>query len=462
IGGIGMSGIAEILHNLGYAVQGSDVSASGNVDRLRQLGIKVMVGPAAENIEGAGVVVKSTAVKFSNPEIAAAQRTGIPVVRRSEMLRELMRLKLSIAVAGTHGKTTTTTIMGAVMSGAGLDPTIINGGIINSYGTNAKLGKGDWMVVEADESDGTFLKIPSTIAVVTNIDPEHLDHYKNFDNLKAAFKQFIEGLPFYGFAVACIDHPEVRKLAKQVERRTITYGTHKNADIRAVNITSGVDGSRYDVEIRSRGSDKVRTLKGVRFPVPGMHNVRNSLVAVAIANELEIDDSVVLEALGNFKGVKRRFTRTGEAGGITIIDDYGHHPVEIAATLSAARAFRSSRRQRVIAVVQPHRFTRLRDLFDQFCTCFSDADMVIVADVYTAGEEPIRGIHRDALVKGIKKAGHKAVYALSSPDDLAALALKLGRSGDMVVCLGAGSITGWANALPAQMDALLAPQKKAS
>jgi UDP-N-acetylmuramate--alanine ligase len=452
IGGIGMSGIAEILHNLGYAVRGSDLSDSANVARLRQLGIQVEIGHKAENLGEAQVVVVSSAVKPDNPEVAAARARLVPVVRRAEMLGELMRLKWSIAIGGTHGKTTTTSMVAAMLDAADLDPTVINGGIINAYGTNAHLGSGDWMVVEADESDGTFVKLPATIAVVTNIDPEHLDFYGDFDKVQAAFASFVENVPFYGFAALCIDHPVVQAMIPRVsDRRIVTYGMSPQADIRATNLQMSPTGARYDVVIGDRLTGGTRTLQSLDLPMLGAHNVQNSLAAIAVAQEMGLDDTVVRKALAGFKGVKRRFTRVGEARGVTVIDDYGHHPVEIAVTLKAAR---TGSRGQVIAVVQPHRYSRLNDLFQDFCTCFNDADIVVVADVYAAGEQPIEGINRDALVEGLRLRGHRHVIALPSPDLLARIVRDLARPGDMVVCLGAGSITGWAAALPGELATL--------
>jgi UDP-N-acetylmuramate--alanine ligase len=455
IGGIGMSGIAEVLHNLGYTVQGTDIADSYNTERLRKLGVKVAIGHAAEHVSGAAVVVTSTAVKADNPEVMAARDARVPVVKRAEMLAELMRLKMSVAIAGTHGKTTTTALTAAIFESAGLEPTVINGGIINARGTNAYLGGGEWMVVEADESDGTFTRLPATIGIVTNIDPEHLDHYGGFDGVKAAFHTFITNLPFYGFAVCCIDHPEVQALiAKVQDRRIITYGFSPQADVRAVNVRQEKDGQRYDIEISSRGEGEMRVLKDVFLAMRGLHNISNSLSAVAVAQELKLADSVILNAFKGFGGVKRRFTKTGEARGLTIIDDYGHHPVEIAATLKAARQAQDVTGGRVIAVVQPHRYTRLHDLFSEFCTCFNDADTVIVTDVYTAGEEPIEGASGDSLVEGLKRAGHRHALKLPSEEQLAQTVAAEGREGDMVVCLGAGSISKWAGLLPAQLEKL--------
>ena len=452
IGGIGMSGIAEILHNLGYSVQGSDISDNANVQRLRGLGIKVFVGHQGANVEDAKVVVISTAVKADNPEVVAARAEMIPVVRRAEMLAELMRLKAAIAIGGTHGKTTTTSLVATMLDAAGLDPTVINGGIINSYGTNARLGEGDWMVVEADESDGTFVKVPSTISVVTNIDPEHLDHWKDFDQLREAFKNFVQNIPFYGFAVLCIDHPEVQALIGRVtDRRIFTFGFSPQADVRAVNVRTNIGDSVFDVVIRDRVDSQERVISDVRLPMVGDHNVSNSLAAITVALELGIPDEKIVSAFDGFTGVKRRFTKTGEVDGVTIIDDYGHHPVEIKAVLKAAR---QATKNNVIAVVQPHRYSRLHDLFEDFCTCFNDADSVIVADVYEAGESPIEGASRDALVEGMRNRGHRHVSALEGPDKLAEVIAEKAKEGDLVVCLGAGSISAWANALPAQLESL--------
>ncbi|KXJ55540.1 MAG: UDP-N-acetylmuramate--alanine ligase [Thalassospira sp. Nap_22] len=452
IGGIGMSGIAEILNNLGYSVQGSDISDNANVQRLRALGIKVFVGHKEENVEDAKVVVISTAVKPTNPEVVAARAAMIPVVRRAEMLAELMRLKAAIAIGGTHGKTTTTSLVATMLDAAGLDPTVINGGIINSYGTNARLGEGDWMVVEADESDGTFVKVPSTISVVTNIDPEHLDHWKDFDQLREAFKNFVQNIPFYGFAVLCIDHPEVQALIGRVtDRRIFTFGFSPQADVRAVNVRTNIGDTVFDVVIRERVDSEERVIKDVRLPMVGDHNVSNSLAAITVALELGIPDEKIVSAFDGFTGVKRRFTKTGEVDGVTIIDDYGHHPVEIKAVLKAAR---QATQNNVIAVVQPHRYSRLHDLFEDFCTCFNDADSVIVADVYEAGETPIEGTSRDALVEGLRNRGHRHVSALEGPEKLAEVIKAEAKPGDLVVCLGAGSISAWANALPAQLEAI--------
>jgi len=452
IGGIGMSGIAEILHNLGYIVRGSDAADGANVRRLQSLGIQVAIGHRPENLGDARVVVISSAVKPDNPEVKAARARLLPVVRRAEMLGELMRLKWAIAVAGTHGKTTTTSMIGALLEAAGRDPTIINGGIINAHGTNAHLGSGEWMVVEADESDGTFVRLPSTIAVITNIDPEHLDHYGSVEALHQGFETFAGNVPFYGLDILCIDHPVVQGLIPRLsERRIVTYGFSPQAEIRAVDVNLGRDGARYDVVIADRRNNSTRTISGLMLPMFGRHNVQNSLAAVAVAQELRLDDQVLRDALAGFKGVKRRFTKIGEAHGITVIDDYAHHPVEIAAVLNAARDATAGS---VIAVVQPHRYTRLANLFNEFCTCFNDADAVVVADVYPAGEAPIEGASRDALVEGLRARGHRNVVPLASPAALAATIESIAKPGDLVVCLGAGSITNWAASLPAEIDQL--------
>ncbi|MFN4283307.1 MAG: UDP-N-acetylmuramate--L-alanine ligase [Alphaproteobacteria bacterium] len=453
IGGIGMSGIAEVLHNLGYVVQGSDMAESANVKRLRDLGIKVAIGHAAENVGEAQVVVISSAVKPSNPEVTGARARLIPVVRRAEMLGELMRLKWAIAVGGTHGKTTTTSLVAAMLEGAGLDPTVIIGGILNAIGTNARLGDGDWMVVEADESDGTFLRLPATIAVVTNIDPEHLDHYGDFDAVRRAFVNFVENIPFYGFACLCIDHPEVQAMIPKLsDRKIVTYGYSPQADVRGLNLVASPEGITFDVLVADRaGGGAPRLIRGMKLPMAGKHNVQNTLAAIAVGLEMGLDEERMRAALLAFKGVKRRFTKTGEANGVTVVDDYGHHPVEIAAVMRAAR---EAYKGKVVAVVQPHRYTRLRDLFEDFSTCFNDADAVIVADVYPAGEQPIPGIDRDSLVESLRAHGHRQVVALPNAEALPGIVAGLTAPGDLVVCVGAGSITTWANALPADLGKL--------
>jgi len=452
IGGIGMSGIAEVLKTLGYSVQGSDLADNANVKRLRAQGIPVSVGHRAENLGAATVVVVSSAVKRDNPEVVAARTAHIPVVRRAEMLGELMRLKWSVAIGGTHGKTTTTSLVAALLEGAGLDPTVINGGIINAYGTNARLGEGDWMVVEADESDGTFVKLPATIALVTNIDPEHLDFYGTFEAVRQAFEHFVGNIPFYGFAALCLDHAEVQALIPRVsDRRLITYGFSPQADVRALKVELGPEGAHFDVLFEDRAGGPARRLERVALPMFGLHNVQNALGALAIGHEMGLDHQAMKAALAKFGGVKRRFTRTGSWNGITVIDDYGHHPVEIGAVLKAAR---TAGRGRTIAVVQPHRYSRLNSLFEEFCTCFNDADVVIVADVYSAGEAPLPGIDREALVDGLRMHGHRAALPLPSAEALPELILELARPGDFVVCLGAGNISAWANALPGELERL--------
>ncbi|WP_426958793.1 UDP-N-acetylmuramate--L-alanine ligase [Muricoccus radiodurans] len=454
IGGIGMSGIAEVLHNLGYTVQGSDIAEGYNVARLRTAGITVHIGHDAANLGEAQVVVTSSAVKKDNPEVQAARSRFLPVVRRAEMLAELMRLKWSIAVGGTHGKTTTTSLVAAVLEAAKIDPTVINGGIVNAYGTNTRLGAGEWMVVEADESDGSFLKLPAVVAVVTNIDPEHLDHWGTADAMNEGYAQFVGNIPFYGFAVLCADHPQVQAMIPRLsDRRLITYGFSPQADVRAERVITDRMGATFEVVVQDRLTRRSRALKPFRLPMLGQHNVLNALAAIAIGVEMEVPEETIRMALATFKGVKRRFTRAGEAGGITIIDDYGHHPVEIAAVLKAAR---QAGARDVIAVVQPHRYSRLNALFDEFCTCMNDAGTVIVADVYAAGEQPIEGIDQDGLVEGLRAHGHRSVVPLPGPDSLAEMVHAIARPGDYVVCLGAGNITNWAHALPEQLSALQA------
>ncbi|EIZ79773.1 UDP-N-acetylmuramate--L-alanine ligase [Novosphingobium sp. Rr 2-17] len=448
IGGIGMSGIAEVMHNLGYSVQGSDIAEGYVIEGLRGRGIKVMIGHSADNVEGAAVVVTSTAVKRENPEVAYALENRIPVVRRAEMLAELMRLKNTVAVAGTHGKTTTTSMIAALLDAGDLDPTVINGGIINSYGSNARLGASDWMVVEADESDGSFLRLDGTIAVVTNIDPEHLDHYGSFDKVKDAFVEFIENVPFYGAALLCIDHPEVQAVIPKVrDRRVVTYGFSAQADIRGENVTPIPGGNRFDVALRQRDGS-FRRIEAIELPMPGRHNVQNALAAVGVAVEMGCSDACIQGGFSKFGGVKRRFTKVGEVeldGGIaTVIDDYGHHPVEIRAVLAAAREGVVGR---VIAVVQPHRFTRLRDHMEDFQGAFNDADVVYAAPVYPAGEQPIEGVDSAEMVAGMKARGHRSAQVIAGPDALAdALAGSIA-PGDTIVCLGAGDITKWAAGL---------------
>ena len=459
IGGIGMSGIAEVLHTLGYRVQGSDIADSANVRRLREGGIAVTVGHDAANLGDARVVVVSTAVQRDNPEILAARKRAVPVVRRAEMLAELMRLRWSIAVGGTHGKTTTTSLIAAVLEAAKLDPTVINGGIINAYGTNTRMGAGDWMVVEADESDGSFLRLPAVIAVVTNMDPEHLDHWGTAEAMVAGYDQFVSNIPFYGFAVLCIDHPAVQQMiGRMTDHRVITYGFSPQADVRAERVVSDKLGATFEVTLTDRLRARTRRMGPFRLPMLGQHNVLNALAAVAVGVEMDIDDATLRSAFASFKGVKRRFSKTGETNGITVIDDYGHHPVEIAAVLRAAR---QAGARDVVAVVQPHRYSRLASLMAEFCTCMNDAGTVIVADVYGAGEPPMPGIDRDALIEGLRAAGHRSVVPLPGPEHLAEMVFAIARPGDFVVCLGAGTVTQWAQSLPAELAALQAGRGKA-
>ena len=445
IGGIGMSGIAEVLINHGYTVQGSDLKSTPITERLVGMGARVFVGQRAENLEGAEVVVISSAIKPGNAELDEARRQGMPVVRRAEMLAELMRLKSNIAVAGTHGKTTTTTLVAELLVKGGIDPTVINGGVIHAYGSNARMGQGEWMVVEADESDGTFNRLPATIAIVTNIDPEHMEHWGDFDRLRQGFYDFVSNIPFYGLAICCTDHPEVQALVGRItDRRVLTYGFNTQADVRAVNLRYERGVAHFDIALQAEG----KLIEGCSLPMPGDHNVSNALSAVAVARHLGLKADQIREALASFGGVNRRFTRVGEVNGITIIDDYGHHPVEIAAVLRAAR---QACEGRVIAVHQPHRYTRLRALFDDFCACFNEADVVAIAEVYAAGEEPIAGASRDDLVAGLTRHGHRHAVAIRDEDDLERLVRAEARPGDMVVCLGAGTISAWANALPGRL-----------
>lgn len=460
IGGIGMSGIAEVLHETGYTVQGSDIAAGPNVQRLKDKGIKIFKGHEAAHIEDAAVVVVSSAIKKDNPELKEARARKIPVVRRAEMLAELMRLKWAVAIAGTHGKTTTTSLVGAMLEEGGLDPTVINGGIVNRYGTNTRLGEGKWMVVEADESDGTFARLPATVAVVTNVDPEHMDHYADFDDVKNAYRSFLENLPFYGFAVMCADHHEVQNLiAECTDRRVISYGENPQADVRMENLRSSGLGSTFDVTFNFKGTEPL-TVRDIYLAMPGAHNAQNALAALAIAHEVGIEVPLMKKALESFSGVKRRFTKTGEVNGITVIDDYGHHPVEIDAVLKTARVAADEREGRLIAVMQPHRYSRLRDLFDDFCTSFNLADTVVVADVYAAGEDPIAGADKDALAEGIVNCGHRDVKILDAAENLPQLIAEIAKENDFVVCLGAGDITKWANALPAELETIFSSENK--
>lgn len=453
IGGIGMSGIAEVLMTLGYEVQGSDAKRSKITDRLEQLGARIFEGQSTENIGDAGVVVISTAIKKGNPELEEARRRGLPVVRRAEMLAELMRLKSNIAIAGTHGKTTTTTMVATLLDAGGLDPTVINGGVIHAYGSNARAGAGEWMVVEADESDGSFNRLPATVAVVTNIDPEHMEHWGSFDALRQGFHDFVSNIPFYGLAVCCTDHPEVQALVgKLTDRRVVTFGFNAQADVRAINLHYEDGIAHFDIALQGEAElndGEVPVITGCTLPMPGDHNVSNALSAVAVARHVGMKRSQIRDALAGFAGVGRRFTRVGEVGGVTIIDDYGHHPVEITAVLKAAR---QATKGRVIAVHQPHRYSRLSNLFEDFCTCFNEADVVAITDVYAAGENPIAGASRDDLVAGLIAHGHRHARAVIDEEDLTRLIQEQARPGDMVVCLGAGTISAWANSLPERLQ----------
>lgn len=453
IGGIGMSGIAEVMHNLGYRVQGSDLSSNGNVKRLKDLGVKVIIGQRAENLKDVSAIVISSAIPESNAEFAAARKMQIPVVKRADMLAELMRLKWCVSVAGTHGKTTTTSMVGAVLEAGSFDPTVINGGIVNAYGSNTRLGEGDWMVVEADESDGSFVKLPATIAVVTNIDPEHLDFYGDFDGVKQAFRTFVEKVPFYGAIVMCMDHPEVQSMIPHIlDRKIITYGFSHQADVHIKGLEFKNGEAEFSLKISAHVTGDEHEIDGFKLHMPGRYNVQNAAAAIAVGLEMGLGEKELHAAFESFQGVKRRFTKVGEVGGVSIIDDYGHHPVEIAAALEAAREAYSGK---TIAVVQPHRYSRLQSLFEDFCMAFNDADTVIVAPVFEAGEQPIAGVDSAALAAGLKKHGLKEVYTIEGDAELAPLLHSLAKKGDLVVCLGAGSISAWANALPDQINELL-------
>ena len=450
IGGIGMSGIAEVLHSLGYDVQGSDMNGNANVKRLQEMGMNIHVGHNASNIsEGIAAVVISSAIKPDNVELVTAREKNIPIVRRADMLAELMRLKWAVSVGGTHGKTTTTSLVGAILEEGDLDPTVINGGIVHAYGTNTRLGQGSWMVVESDESDGTFTRLPSTVAIVTNIDPEHMDHYGSFEDVKAAYRQFVENIPFYGFGVLCSDHPEVQALIPHVQdRKIITYGFNPQADVRATNVRYGQEGNTFDVKIGETD------IIDIYLPMLGDHNIQNALASIAVAHELKISETAIKKGLRHFKGVNRRFTKTGVVEGVTIVDDYGHHPVEIRAVLKASRQSLEGTEGKIVAVMQPHRYSRLSELMDDFCACFNQADTVYITDIYAAGEEPIEGAGKADLVLGISAYGHKDAHVLDKFSDLAGLIAEKTTSGDMVICLGAGDITQLAHDLPDQLEAI--------
>jgi UDP-N-acetylmuramate--alanine ligase len=450
VGGIGMSAIAEILHAKGYTVQGSDQKDSANVRRLRAKGIRVFVGHDPVNLVGARYVVISTAIKPGNPELDAARVKGLPIIRRAEMLAELMRLYATVSVTGSHGKTTTTSLIAHLFNTADRDPTVITGGIINEWGSNARLGNGEWMIVEADESDGTFIKIPTQIGVVTNIDPEHLDYFKTVENMHREFEIFFRNIPFYGLAVACIDHPVVSEMIERLAlrrdgRRLITYGTTAGADILLKSARVEGDSTFFDADLGARVHGGARRIRGWSIPLSGHHNALNALAAIAAASEAGIADDVIRKAIAGFSGVKRRFQLTGTWNGVSIYDDYGHHPVEIAAVLKAAR---SGARGRVIALVEPHRYTRVRDLFLEFASCFKDADQVIVTPLYTAGEAPIDGINHSALAEAIRATGHGSVASVANEREVVPILQRSAKAGDIVVCLGAGNSTEWAHALP--------------
>jgi len=445
IGGIGMSGIAEVLLDQGYMVQGSDLKASKITRRLEAMGALIHLGQKTENLGEAEVVVVSTAIKPGNPELDQARKVGLPVVRRAEMLAELMRLKSNVAVAGTHGKTTTTTMVSTLLHAGGFDPTVVNGGVINAFESNARTGQGEWMVVEADESDGTFNRLPATIAIVTNIDPEHMEHWGSFDNLRQGFFEFVHNIPFYGLAVCNTDHPEVQALVGRItDRRVTTYGFNAQADVRVVDLSYAQGTAYFDVALRD-GS----MIEGCTLPMPGDHNVSNALASVAVALHLGMSGDAIRTGLHSFKGVNRRFTKVAELDGVTIIDDYAHHPVEIAAALKAARQSHSGR---IMAIHQPHRYSRLHDLFDDFCTCFNDADVVGITDIFAAGEAPIAGADRDSLVIGLTGHGHRNAMAVADEAALKAFLTEHCQPGDMLICLGAGSISAWAHGLVSEFN----------
>ncbi len=456
IGGIGMSAIAEVMHHRGYKVRGSDLKASANVQRLMDKGIKCFIGHDPANIEGAEFVVLSSAVKHDNPEYEAAREKGLPVISRAEMLAELMRECATVSVTGTHGKTTTTSIIAELLQTAGKDPTVISGGIIANWGSNARIGQGEWMVVEADESDGTFTALPTRIGVVTNIDPEHMDFWQSLESMHGAFKTYFDNIPFYGLVIAGLDHPIVREMIAQIGRdqtgqRVLTYGVADDADLRLSNyhVENGV--TVFDVDVSESVPGGARSIKALRLPMPGEHNALNALAAFGVATEIGIPDDQIRAALSSFGGVARRFMLTGTWNGVPIYDDYAHHPVEIEAVLKAAR---SAANNRVIAIVQPHRYTRLKNLFGDFCTCFGDADTVLVSPVYSAGEQPIEGTDRDALIEGLKRQGHEHVLRVDDEEHLASLVAEITIPGDLVIGMGAGTITEWTHALPKRLNEL--------
>jgi UDP-N-acetylmuramate--alanine ligase len=453
IGGIGMSAIAEVMHTRGFHVQGSDLKDGANLARLRAKGISCLIGHDPSNIDGASYLVISSAVKPGNPEFEAARERGIPIIRRAEMLAELMRPCATVSITGTHGKTTTTSLIADVFKAAQLDPTVITGGIINAWGSNARIGRGKWMVVEADESDGTFLKLPTQIGVITNIDPEHMDYWPSVEALHLAFSQFIEAIPFYGLAVPCIDHPVVRELLAKLGgaangRRTVTYGVARDADIRLINLRPNHNSITFDADLGPGVKGGARKLEDLTLPVLGHYNALNALGALAASIEAGISDEVIRSAFASFSGVKRRFSRAGDWQGVAVYDDYAHHPVEIAAVLRAARMAGSGR---ILAVLQPHRYTRLQSLFNEFSACLDDADIVVVTPVYSAGEAPIPGIDRDELAASLRRHGHPQVMTVEDEQGLVETIASIAKSGDLVVGLGAGTITDWINALPSRL-----------
>ena len=453
IGGIGMSAIAEVMHTRGFHVQGSDLKDGANLARLRAKGISCLIGHDPSNIDGASYLVISSAVKPGNPEFEAARERGIPIIRRAEMLAELMRPCATVSITGTHGKTTTTSLIADVFKAAQLDPTVITGGIINAWGSNARIGRGKWMVVEADESDGTFLKLPTQIGVITNIDPEHMDYWPSVEALHLAFSQFIEAIPFYGLAVPCIDHPVVRELLAKLGgaangRRTVTYGVARDADIRLINLRPNHNSITFDADLGPGVKGGARKLEDLTLPVLGHYNALNALGALAASIEAGISDEVIRSAFASFSGVKRRFSRAGDWQGVAVYDDYAHHPVEIAAVLRAARMAGNGR---ILAVLQPHRYTRLQSLFNEFSACLDDADIVVVTPVYSAGEAPIPGIDRDELAASLRRHGHPQVMTVEDEQGLVETIASIAKSGDLVVGLGAGTITDWINALPSRL-----------
>ena len=439
IGGIGMSSIAEVLINLGYKITGSDIALNKNVQRLQELGVKIYIGENAKHLKDASIVVISSAIKNNNVELNAAYVKRIPVIRRADMLAELMRFKKSIAIGGTHGKTTTTSLISAILDNAKYDPTVVNGGIIEAYGSNARLGKGDWMVVEADESDGTFTRLPSTYVVVTNIDKEHLDFYGNKNNLYRAFMHFIENIPFYGVAFLCIDNADTQKLYKEIKyRKLVSYGFNNQANVKAINLSVRNGLTNFDVKIDGNEKLKNKIIKNISITMPGKHNVRNALASIALAIELGINTNIIKDTLKNFKGVERRFSIIGNKKGVTYIDDYAHHPTEISSVLEAAKSICEGK---LIAIFEPHRYSRINNLFDEFSVSFHDADILFVTEIYEAGEKNKLKINKNKIINSILSAGHKDVRGLDNFNDLLLMLENITNIGDYVIFLGAGSIS---------------------